>query len=91
MPFGLLIIIIVDAEIWSPFDRPDWFTNTCIDKGTDAAIHQFQQFLELLGPKSPFFFLSGLRSQKQIRDAGGFSGVNPPILKLVQGVYGKTV
>ena len=81
----------VDAEIWSPFDRLDWFTNTCIDKETEAAIHQLQQFPDLLGPKSPFFFLPGPRSQKQNRDAGGFSGVNLPILKLVQGVYGKTV
>ena len=71
-------------------DRLDWFTNACIDKGTEAAIHQLQQFPELLGPKSPVFFLPGLRSQKQIRDASGFSGINPSILNLVQGVYEKS-
>ncbi|KAK9229324.1 hypothetical protein WN944_022286 [Citrus x changshan-huyou] len=27
---------------------------------------------------------------KHIRDAGGFTGVNPPMLKLAQGVYEKT-
>ncbi|GAY57262.1 hypothetical protein CUMW_178090 [Citrus unshiu] len=29
--------------------------------------------------------------QKRIRDAGGFAGVNPPMPKLAQDVYGKTV
>ncbi|KAL9456568.1 hypothetical protein AB3S75_005737 [Citrus x aurantiifolia] len=38
----------------------------------------------------PFFSIN-LRSLKRIRDAGGFAGVNPPMPKLVQGVYGKTM
>ncbi|KAK9200489.1 hypothetical protein WN944_015687 [Citrus x changshan-huyou] len=47
---------IVDAEICSPFARPDLSTNVYV-----------------------------------IRDAGGFTGVNPPMPKLAQGVYGKTL
>ncbi|KAK9221523.1 hypothetical protein WN944_009950 [Citrus x changshan-huyou] len=46
----------------------------------------------LLSPKLelPFLLPLSLRSQKWIRDAGGFAGVNPPMPKLAQGVYGKT-
>ncbi|KAK9181563.1 hypothetical protein WN944_024700 [Citrus x changshan-huyou] len=44
-------------------------------------------------PKLELSFLLplSLRSQKWIRDAGGIAGVNPPMPKLAQGVYGKTV
>ena len=30
-------------------------------------------------------------TKKRIRVAGGFAGVNPPMPKLAQGVYGKTI
>ena len=81
----------VDAEIWSPVARPDWFTNVCVDKEEEVTLHQLQQSPELVGPNSLFFFFPSLRSHKQIKDVGGFSGVNPLMLKSVQGVYGKIV
>ena len=84
------LIIVVDAEIWSPFARPDHPTNACMINGEDAALCLLRQLLKLLGLESPFFFSLTLRSHKQIRDASGFAGVNPPMLKLAQGVYGKT-
>ena len=80
----------VDAEIWSPFARPDRSTNAYMINEEDVALCLLQQLFKLLGLKSPFFFSLTLRSQKQIRDVGGFAGVNPPILKLAQGVYEKT-
>ncbi|KAH9751888.1 hypothetical protein KPL71_014485 [Citrus sinensis] len=39
-------------------------------------------------PNHPFLSFPSLCSQKQVRDAGGFAGVNPPMLKLEQGVHG---
>ena len=84
-------MIPVDAEIWSPFAQPDRSTNACMVNGEDATLSLLQQLFELLGLESPFFFFLIPRSQKQIRDANSFAGVNPPMIKLAQGVCGKTV
>ena len=51
----------------------------------------FNDCLKLQELESPCFLLLSLRSQKWIRDTGGFTGVNPPMPKLAQGVYEKTV
>ncbi|KAK9180626.1 hypothetical protein WN944_023759 [Citrus x changshan-huyou] len=69
----------------------DRSTNACVVNGEDTAVSLLQQFPELLGFESPFIFFLSLRSQKHIRDADGFAGVNRPKLKLAQGVYGKTI
>ncbi|KAK9199241.1 hypothetical protein WN944_014429 [Citrus x changshan-huyou] len=71
----------VDAEICSPLDRPDFFTNAYV----------IDCLLEPLGWESPSFLSLDLRSRKWVRDAGGFAGVNPPMPKLAQGLYGKTM
>ena len=81
----------VDAEICSPFTRPDLFTNVYVINREDVTFFLFQRLLESLGFESPFLLFLSLRSQKQIRDADGFTGVNLPMLKLAQGVYGKTM
>ena len=84
-------MISVDAEISSPFARPNWITNGCIDDDEKVALHKLLHLTELLGLKWLVFFFSDLRAQKQIRGASGFSGGNPPILKSVCGVYRKTI
>ena len=33
----------VDAEIWSPFARPDWLTNGCTDNNGNTALHKLSQ------------------------------------------------
>ena len=81
----------VDVEICSPFIGPDLFTNVYVVNREDVTFFLFQRLLEFLGLESPFLLFLSLRSQKRIRDAGGFTGVNPPMLKLAQGVYGKTI
>ena len=84
-------MISVDAKIWSPFARPNWITNGCIDDDEKVALHKLLHLPELLGLKWLVFFFPDLSAQKQIRCASGFSGANPPMLKSVCGVYGKTI
>ena len=40
---------------------------------------------------TPFYLAKPAFTKKWIRDAGGFTGVNPLMPKLAQGVYGKTI
>ena len=83
--------VTVDAEICSPFARPDLYTNTYVVEREDVNFFFLQRSLKSLELESSFFLLLNLRSQKWIKDANGFTGVNPPMSKLAQGVYGKTV
>ena len=85
------IIIIVDAEICSPFARPDTYTNVHVINNEDINSFLLRRLLLLVKLELSLFFSLSMRSQKWIRDAGGFAGVNPPMPKLAQGVYGKTV
>ena len=82
---------IVDAEICSPFARPDLYTNVYVINNEDVNFFLLRRSLQSLKFELSFFLSLSLRSQKWIRDVGGFTGVNPPMPKLAQGVYGKTV
>ena len=43
----------IDAEIWSPFARPNWLTNGCTDNDENAALHKLLRFHRLLRLKFP--------------------------------------
>ncbi|KAH9681821.1 Amino oxidase domain-containing protein [Citrus sinensis] len=74
----------VDAEIWSSFTRPDCSTNVRVAQEGKVVLSLLQQLPVFLEPESPFLSFPSMCSQKQVRDAGGFTGVNPPMLKLEQ-------
>ncbi|KAH9681809.1 Amino oxidase domain-containing protein [Citrus sinensis] len=76
----------VDAEIWSSFTRPDCSTNVRVAQEGKVVLSLLQQLPVFLEPESPFLSFPSMCSQKQVRDAGGFTGVNPPMLKLEQGL-----
>ena len=81
----------VDAEICSLFTRPNLFINVYVVNREDVTFFLFQRLFEFLGLELPFLLFLSLRSQKRIRDAGGFTGVNPLMLKLAQSVYRKAM
>ncbi|KAH9681822.1 Amino oxidase domain-containing protein [Citrus sinensis] len=70
----------VDAEIWSSFTRPDCSTNVRVAQEGKVVLSLLQQLPVFLEPESPFLSFPSMCSQKQVRDAGGFTGVNPPML-----------
>ncbi|KAH9681823.1 Amino oxidase domain-containing protein [Citrus sinensis] len=78
----------VDAEIWSSFTRPDCSTNVRVAQEGKVVLSLLQQLPVFLEPESPFLSFPSMCSQKQVRDAGGFTGVNPPMLKLEQDPHG---
>ncbi|KAH9689125.1 putative UDP-glucuronate:xylan alpha-glucuronosyltransferase 4 [Citrus sinensis] len=75
---------VVDAEICSPFARPDLSTNVYVVSREEVTLFSLRLLLKPLGLESPILILLNLRSQKRIRDAGGFIGVNPPMPKSAQ-------
>ena len=60
----------VDAEICSPFARPDLYTNAYVVGREDVNFFLLDRSLKSLELESPFLLLLNLRSQKWIRDAG---------------------
>ncbi|KAK9180984.1 hypothetical protein WN944_024121 [Citrus x changshan-huyou] len=87
----MLRYLLVDAKICSSSVRPDLHTNVCSINNEDVSLSLLQRSLLLPTLDFSFFFSLCMRSQKYVRDAGGFAGVNPPMPKLAQGIYGKTV
>ncbi|KAH9679735.1 U3 small nucleolar RNA-associated protein 18-like [Citrus sinensis] len=68
---------------FSPFGE-DLHTNVCSINNEDVSLSLLQRSLLLPTLDFSFFFSLCMRSQKYVRDAGGFAGVNPPMPKLAQ-------